>query len=71
MTSEPIHIAETFLAHWNANRIDEAIATLSEDVLYENVPFPDIVGRENVRKFHADFGLEPTACRRAPAVDTL
>jgi len=60
MTSEPIDIAKTFFAHWSANRIGEAIAMLSEDVLYDNVPFPDIVGRENVRKFHADFGLGTT-----------
>lgn len=33
---------------------------LSEDVLYDNVPFPDIVGRENVRKFHSDFGVGTT-----------
>jgi len=56
----PLEIAETFLAHWNANRIDAAIAMLTEDVLYDNVPFPDIIGRENVRKFHGDFGLGTT-----------
>jgi len=53
----PLEIATTFLGHWNSNRIDAAIAMLTEDVLYDNVPFPNIVGRENVRKFHADFGL--------------
>jgi limonene-1,2-epoxide hydrolase len=57
MPSQPIDIANTFFSHWSGNRIDEAIAMLSEDVLYDNVPFPDIIGRENVRKFHADFGL--------------
>ena len=57
MTSEPIAIATTFFAHWSANRIDDALAMLSEDVLYDNVPFPNIVGRENVRKFHTDFGI--------------
>ena len=57
MTSEPIDIAKTFFACWSANRIDDALAMLSEDVLYDNVPFPNIVGRENVRKFHADFGI--------------
>lgn len=57
MTSDPTLITETFFAHWSANRLDDAIAMLSEDVLYDNVPFPDILGRENVRKFHADFGL--------------
>ncbi len=57
MTAEPIEIARTFFAHWSANRMEDAIAMLAEDVLYDNVPFPDIVGRERVRKFHADFGL--------------
>jgi limonene-1,2-epoxide hydrolase len=53
----PIEIAETFFAHWSANRIEQALNMLSNDVLYDNVPFPDIVGRDNVRKFHADFGI--------------
>ena len=57
MSTTPTEIAETFFAHWSANRIEEALAMLSDDVLYDNVPFPDIVGRENVRKFHVDFGL--------------
>ncbi len=45
----PLETAQTFFAHWSANRIDEAVAMLSDDVLYDNVPLPDIVGRENVR----------------------
>lgn len=53
----PLETAQTFFAHWSANRIDEALAMLSDDVLYDNVPLPDIVGRENVRKFQADFGI--------------
>jgi limonene-1,2-epoxide hydrolase len=53
----PLEAAQTFFAHWSANRIDEAVAMLSGDVLYDNVPLPDIVGRENVRKFQADFGI--------------
>ncbi|MGJ4993961.1 limonene-1,2-epoxide hydrolase family protein [Bradyrhizobium sp. HKCCYLR20261] len=56
-SSEPIDIAKTFFAHWSANRIDEALAMLSDDVLYDNVPFPDIVGRDNVRQFHEGFGI--------------
>jgi limonene-1,2-epoxide hydrolase len=60
MSATPIETAETFFGHWNANRIDEALAMLSGDVLYDNVPFPDIIGRENVRKFHRDFGLGTT-----------
>lgn len=57
MSADPIDIATTFFNHWTANRIDDALAMLSDDVLYDNVPFPDIVGRENVRKFHRDFGV--------------
>jgi limonene-1,2-epoxide hydrolase len=53
----PLETARIFFAHWSANRIEEALAMLAEDVLYDNVPLPDIVGRENVRKFHADFGI--------------
>lgn len=53
----PLQIAETFFAHWSANRIDEALAMLSDDVLYDNVPFPDIVGRAGVEAFHRGFGI--------------
>ncbi|MBB3461540.1 limonene-1,2-epoxide hydrolase family protein [Rhizobium sp. BK377] len=53
----PLETAKTFFAHWSANRIEEALAMLADDVLYDNVPLPDITGRENVRKFHADFGI--------------
>ncbi len=60
MSAMPIEIANTFFGHWSANRINEALAMLSEDVLYDNVPFPDIIGRDNVRKFHDDFGIGKT-----------
>lgn len=57
MPLDPTDIATTFFNHWTANRIEDALAMLSDDVLYDNVPFPDIFGRENVRKFHRDFGV--------------
>jgi limonene-1,2-epoxide hydrolase len=57
MPSTPTQVAERFFAHWSANRIDDAIGMLSADVLYDNVPFTDIVGRENVREFHTGFGV--------------
>jgi limonene-1,2-epoxide hydrolase len=60
VSDSPIDIAKTFVAHWNANRVEEALAMLSEDVLYDNVPYPDINGREAVRKFHLDFGMGST-----------
>ncbi|PWK33965.1 limonene-1,2-epoxide hydrolase family protein [Cupriavidus plantarum] len=60
MQSDPIAVARTFFAHWSANRLDDALSMLADDVLYDNVPFPDIVGRENVRAFHERFGIGTT-----------
>lgn len=57
MSQDPISLANEFFGHFNANRIDDALEMLTDDVLYDNVPFPKIVGRENVRKFHMDFGV--------------
>ncbi|RKT99342.1 limonene-1,2-epoxide hydrolase [Burkholderia sp. Nafp2/4-1b] len=60
MLAKPVDVAIEFFNHWSANRIDEALSMLAEDVLYDNVPFPDIIGRDNVRKFHKDFGIGKT-----------
>ena len=57
MSKSPIEIAEKFFAHWSADRMEDALAMLTDDVLYDNVPFPTIVGRDGVRKFHIDFGF--------------
>ncbi|SES46040.1 limonene-1,2-epoxide hydrolase family protein [Rhizobium sp. NFR03] len=57
MSTDPIAIATTFFDYWTANRIEDALAMLSDDVLYDNVPLPNISGRDNVRKFHQDFGV--------------
>jgi limonene-1,2-epoxide hydrolase len=57
MAADPLETAQIFFGHWNANRIEDALAMLSDDVLYDNVPFPDIIGRDNVRRFHQDFGV--------------
>jgi limonene-1,2-epoxide hydrolase len=57
MSSTPLEIATRFFALWSSNDIDEAIEMLSSDVLYDNVPFPDITGRDNVRRFQAEFGI--------------
>jgi len=56
-TNDAIDIAETFFDHWNANRIDDALAMLADDVLYDNVPLPDIRGRAEVERFHRGFGV--------------
>ncbi|KQY01302.1 limonene-1,2-epoxide hydrolase [Mycobacterium sp. Root135] len=60
MSDSLITVAETFVAHWNANRVEDALAMLSEDVLYDNVPYPNIIGREGVRKFYLDSGVGKT-----------
>jgi limonene-1,2-epoxide hydrolase len=57
MSKNPIDIVITFFGHWTANRIEDALAMLSDDVLYDNVPLPNIMGRDHVRKFHQDFGV--------------
>jgi limonene-1,2-epoxide hydrolase len=57
MSKTPIETATIFFGHWTANRIDDALAMLSDDVLYDNVPLPNVIGRDNVRKFHEDFGV--------------
>lgn len=57
MSDTAIEVAKIFFAHWSADRMDEALAMLSDDVLYDNVPFPTIIGRDGVRKFHVDFGF--------------
>jgi limonene-1,2-epoxide hydrolase len=57
MSKTPIEIAEEFFALWSADRMEDALAMLSDDVFYDNVPFPDIIGRDGVRQFHIDFGF--------------
>ncbi len=57
MTNTPLEVAETFFAHWQANRVDDALAMLSADVVYHNFPTPDLIGREAVLKFHVDAGI--------------
>lgn len=57
MSTDPIAVASEFFEHWSANRIDAALSMLADDVLYDNVPLPNIVGRDNVRQFHENFGI--------------
>lgn len=57
MSKTPIEIAETFYGLWSDDRMEDALVMLTEDVLYNNIPFPNITGRDGVRKFHVDFGF--------------
>jgi limonene-1,2-epoxide hydrolase len=60
MSHTPLEVAETFFAHWQANRVEDALAMLSTDVIYHNFPTPDLIGREAVLKFHVDAGIGTT-----------
>ncbi len=57
MLKTPLEIAEEFLGLWTADRMEDALPMLTEDVFYHNVPFPVIIGRDGVRQFHIDFGF--------------
>ncbi|WAJ27172.1 limonene-1,2-epoxide hydrolase family protein [Antarcticirhabdus aurantiaca] len=41
----------------NGGRFDAAIDLLAEDVVYHNIPLPEMRGRESVRQFHKSFGV--------------
>lgn len=56
-TEDMIATAMTFFDHWNAGRVDDALLMLSDDVVYDNVPLPTIIGREAATKFHKEFGV--------------
>jgi len=38
MPDSPIEIAKTFIDHWNADRMEDALAMLSDNVLYMTMP---------------------------------
>lgn len=57
MLKTPLEIAEEFLGLWTADRMDEALTMVTDDVYYHNLPFPVIIGRDGVRQFHIDFGF--------------
>ncbi|WP_448586242.1 limonene-1,2-epoxide hydrolase family protein [Thermaurantiacus sp.] len=58
MTLSPQQTVETFIARMNAMAIDEAVALLSEDVVYDNVPMPTVHGRAAARAFLAQLPAE-------------
>jgi limonene-1,2-epoxide hydrolase len=45
-----------FLAAWSKHDIDTILTLVHEDVVYQNMPFPDLIkGREGVRAFASRF----------------
>ena len=55
--TDAIALVRRFFERINAGRFDEAIDLLADDVLYHNIPLPEIRGRENARSFHRAFGV--------------
>ena len=55
--SSAIDVVKQFLTHLNAQRIDDGMNLLAEDVFYHNIPLEPMTGREAVRKFAHDFGM--------------
>ena len=56
MTS-PGEVVKQFLTHLNAQRIDDGMDLLAEDVFYHNIPMEPMTGREAVRAFAHEFGM--------------
>lgn len=56
----PIEVVSDFIRCFNENRIDDAVACLSEDVFYHNMPLEPMAGREAVRAFCASVDLGNT-----------
>ena len=47
----PTETVENFIAAWNRMDWDAVVGTLSEDVVYHNIPMEKITGRDNAAKF--------------------
>jgi limonene-1,2-epoxide hydrolase len=55
--SAELALVRRFFEDINEDHFDAAIDLLAEDVLYHNIPMPEMRGRENVRQFHKAFGV--------------
>lgn len=58
--STPTQIVERFLEHLNAQRIDDGMDLLAEDIFYHNIPMDPMTGREAVRQSAHEFGMGNT-----------
>lgn len=48
---QPVEVVSEFIQCFNDSRINDALAYLSEDVFYHNIPLEPMTGREAVRAF--------------------
>lgn len=56
-TGSPESVVLAFVQCFNENRIDDALAMLSEDVVYHNIPMEPLHGRAAAAAFFAQFDL--------------
>jgi limonene-1,2-epoxide hydrolase len=76
--SSPVPVVERFLEHLRCGDLDEAVALLAVDVVYENVGLPTVHGRERVRRlfgraYDSGGGFDVvihTICASGPSVLT-
>lgn len=50
-------IVQAFVDAWNRNDTEAALAFLTDDVFYHNIPMPALSGIEAVRGFFNDVGV--------------
>ena len=44
-------LSRRFIDHWNGRDIDAILGSLAADVVYQNLPLPEMIGHEAVRSF--------------------
>lgn len=56
MTKTPTEIVEAFIDAWNRQDFEEILDTLSEDVVYHNIPMEPLNGRAAVKAYLDSIG---------------
>ncbi|HVG50555.1 MAG TPA: limonene-1,2-epoxide hydrolase family protein [Xanthobacteraceae bacterium] len=59
MPKSPEDLVRDFCALWEARDIEGIVGACTEDVRYQNVPVPEMIGRDAMRKF---ISRNLTAC---------
>jgi len=49
--TDVVALSHAFVEHWNRRDIEAILAALAPDVVYQNVPLPELAGRDAVRAF--------------------
>lgn len=49
--ADVVALSRRFIHHWNQRDIDAILGALTTDVVYQNLPLPEMIGHEAVRTF--------------------